>query len=119
MYGGIAGILFLAVWSYYTLIILAKCGHLTHMVQPTYPMIGREAFGRPGEFFAWFGIIAMTVGVCGSYFVFIGSSLSYLLIPYSSFFDTPECTCLILPIVVGLSWLRSLKWLSPTSFLGT
>ncbi|KAL6073321.1 Transmembrane amino acid transporter protein [Balamuthia mandrillaris] len=133
--GGCLGLLVLAFFSFYTLIILAKCGrfaasllhkqtatkenHSRSSKVITYPDIGRACFGRAGAFAAWFGILAMTVGVCGSYLVFMGSSLSHLLSPYGAFFrSTIACTAMVLPLVIGLSWLRSLRVLAPTSVLG-
>ncbi|KAL6059600.1 Transmembrane amino acid transporter protein [Balamuthia mandrillaris] len=146
--GGTIGLLVLALFSYYTLIILAKCGHFTATIfsskthlslavggktttdghnsaavvgttRITYPDIGRTCFGRIGAFFAWFGIVAMTVGVCGSYLVFMGSALKHMLSQYSPFFHTTvACTALVLPLVIGLSWLRSMRLLAPTSMLG-
>lgn len=29
--------------------------------------LGRQAFGAAGEYAVWFGVIAMTLGVCGTY----------------------------------------------------
>jgi amino acid permease len=60
----------------------------------------------------------MTVGVCGSYLVFIGSSLSYLLQRYDHRLTTTICTMMILPPIILLSWARSYKLLAPTAALG-
>ena len=66
---GLLLILAIALISYYTLITLARCGHLvserTRDAAPTYPSLGRAAFGAPGSAVAYFGVLAMTVGVVG------------------------------------------------------
>ena len=86
--GGSIGILLLGIMSFYTLYILTRTGHITHQLtyhningknSPTYPEIGYRAFGKIGEYIVWFGVLCMTIGVCGSYIVFIGTSLSQLL----------------------------------------
>jgi amino acid permease len=78
------GLIVLAVMSYYTLVQISKCGHLTTRlspkdISPTYPEIGNIAFGKVGMIAAYFGIFVMTLGLVGSYFVFIGTSLSSIL----------------------------------------
>ncbi len=116
------GILILAAVSFYTLVLLTRCGHLTSELDrkptPTYPEIGRCAFGLPGAIIAYFGIFAMTLGVVGSYFVFIGSTLSQLLCQFDSRLTPAAMTGIILPLIILLSWLRSYRFLAPTSILG-
>jgi len=93
----------------------------THFIQnsrPTYPQIGKHAFGVIGSFLAWLGVIAMTVGVCGSYVLFIGSSINKLLFSYHPIFTLEFSTVLVVPIIIAMSWLRNLKFLAPTSALG-
>eukprot|EP00494_Astrolonche_serrata_P033649 UN33918 len=66
----------MAFFSHFTLTILAKAGHIVKGNSlPTYPELANAAFGWRGKLFAWFGIMAMTIGVCGSYLVFVGQSL--------------------------------------------
>jgi amino acid permease len=81
-------ILILAVISRYTLVQLTQCGHLAASLSsqknssPTYPQVGFQAFGWPGAVISYFGIAAMSLGVVGAYFVFMGATLSSLLIEY-------------------------------------
>lgn len=117
--GGSLGLVFLGIISQITLVILAKCGHLASKSYPTYPDIGREAFGKTGVILAWTGIIASTIGACGSYLIFIGSSIQKLLGGYTAVFEySAVCTLFVIPPVIALSWLRSYKVLAPTSILG-
>jgi proton-coupled amino acid transporter len=117
--GGSVGLVFLGIISQFTLVILAKCGHLASKSYPTYPDIGREAFGKTGVILAWTGIIASTIGACGSYLIFIGSSIQKLLGGYTAVFEySAVCTLFVIPPVIMLSWLRSYKVLAPTSILG-
>ena len=56
-------------------------------VPTTIYAIGAAACGRKGYAAAWFGLVAMTLGVCGSYFVFVASTLAELcgsITPHSS-----------------------------------
>ena len=82
----------------------------------TYLDLGREAWGRPGVVIVSFAIIAMSVGVCASYLVFVGETLSYLL---DRRFSTDVCLLLTLPLVILMSWVRSYSKLQWTSLVGT
>ena len=124
----LAGIslILLAIMTNYTLKWLAMCGHYhPRIVKPTYPEIAQHAFGKIGFIIAWFGILAMTIGVCGSYLVFIGSEMSKLLkgaFPNDNFvintFTSSVCTLLTAIPIIFLSWMRSYRFLVPTSQLG-
>ena len=91
------GIVFLALISSFSLQRLAICPALVHENMPravrhnvhegrirdqvkglylTYPAIGRACFGTWGYAISWFGVVAMTLGVAGSYFVFIASTMA-------------------------------------------
>ena len=120
---GFLGLLFLALISYYTLWQLARCGHLcVHLdpsnQAPTYPEIGKMAFGRIGMFLTYFGILFAVLGAVGSYFVFIGTTLSSLLCPFSPVLTPTVMTLLTLPVIVLLSWIRAYRFLAPTSIFG-
>lgn len=114
--GALFGVLALFIISNFTLRILVLNGHLSACVTnpfPSYPDIGTAAFGRVGNALAWFGVLAMTIGVCGSYILFISGALADL-----SGFATSECLLIVVPVVILLSWLRSYTFLAPTSVLG-
>eukprot|EP01060_Flectonema_neradi_P000783 TRINITY_DN10485_c0_g1_i1.p1 TRINITY_DN10485_c0_g1~~TRINITY_DN10485_c0_g1_i1.p1 ORF type:complete len:578 (+),score=83.21 TRINITY_DN10485_c0_g1_i1:73-1734(+) len=85
--GLIAGLLSMIVFAFaaaHTLKLLQRCRMIvTHpswrhgqpMVNPTYVDIGAAAFGKRGRVAVIFGIIAMSLGVCSAYLVFIGKTL--------------------------------------------
>ena len=81
---GLSSMLVFAFASAHTLKLLQRCRMiLTHpswmhgqpMVNPTYVDIGSAAFGKQGRIAVIFGIIAMSLGVCSAYLVFIGKTL--------------------------------------------
>mmetsp|Transcript_48079 Transcript_48079/g.61618 ORF Transcript_48079/g.61618 Transcript_48079/m.61618 type:complete len:529 (+) Transcript_48079:3-1589(+) len=115
--GSIVGILFLAITSSYSLQLLASCIHLLPKRvngQPiTYPSLGSEAYGYYGWLISWFGVLAMTLGVCGSYFVFIASTMSSITSINQTYW-----LLITLTIVTILSWLRYLSYLAFTSAFG-
>ena len=76
------------------------------------------AFGRIGMFATYFGILFAVLGAVGSYFVFIGTTLSSLLIEFSSVLTPTVMTLLTLPVIVLLSWIRAYRFLAPTSIFG-
>ena len=74
------GVCFLAAVSSFSLRRLAYCCELMPLSAAsatgspfTYYKIGEVAAGRPGKYLAWFGLVAMTLGVCGAYIVFVAS----------------------------------------------
>jgi amino acid permease len=111
--GSMVGVLGLALMSSFSLGRLAECPNFSRCGSTTYPELGREAFGDVGFALAWFGTIAMTLGVCGSYFVFISQTLHELT-------GAPTLLMLLgtLLFVGLLSWLKRLKTLAFTSALG-
>ena len=87
----------------------------THSVAlPTYPDVGRAAWGTFGSVLAWFGVIAMSLGVCGSYMVFICSTLPEL----THWGDQTLWVMLILPLITVLSWMRHISYFALTSSFG-
>lgn len=76
-------------------------------------MIGEAACGLPGKIIAWFGMLAMTLGVCGSYVVF-------LITRVHEFTGINEHLALLIVflIVTVLSWIRSYSVLAYTSLFG-
>lgn len=86
---------------------------------------GNQAFGKVGAILAWVGIIATTIGgallfnigtagrsltfclcptACGSYLIFIGSSVQKLLSGYSDIFEYRYAPC-VCRVAVGRSLL--------------
>ena len=71
------GVLFLALLSMFSLDRLSRCSVLTadkNGRTKTFPEIGRAAYGKTGYVMAWFGMIAMSLGVTGSVILFFISS---------------------------------------------
>jgi len=114
LFGACLGIVFLAFLCHFSLSRLARCSHLvSNTTKPTYPMIGAEACGLIGKVVAWFGMLAMTVGVCGSFVVFMVSRLQVL-----TGLNQDIGLCIVFLLVTLLSWLRTYSALAYTSFFG-
>mmetsp|Transcript_15246 Transcript_15246/g.23085 ORF Transcript_15246/g.23085 Transcript_15246/m.23085 type:complete len:486 (+) Transcript_15246:33-1490(+) len=111
--GSITGVVVLAVMSHFSLSRLAKCNELMGKLS-TYPEIGKKAYGTPGKVITWFGIIAMTIGVCGSYVVFISKTLASL-VPGT---EQWQWVLIVLGPIILLSWLRTYSHLVYTSTFG-
>ena len=126
--GSTVGVLFLALLSMFSLDRLSRCSVLTmdkNGRTKTFPEIGRAAYGQTGYVMAWFGMIAMSLGVTGSYVVFISSTLVELTgFPSTvkgesvNSADAAEWVVFILPLIIVLSWLRNVSTLAWTSSLG-
>jgi len=123
--GSVVGVTVLATLSSFSLRRLALSGQLALAIEEsrggsnyagviTFPELGMISCGPWGKRAAWFGTVAMSLGTCGSYFVFISSTMQSIT-SYS--FDF-WAFGVALPVTIALSWLPSLKYLAPTSFLG-
>ncbi len=123
--GGVVGVLVLAAFSMFSLQRLAMCSTLIleqrvkkgedeDKAAPTFPDVGLEAMGMPGKVMAWFGVVAMSLGVCGSYMVFITSTLAKL----TGFGTQTTWLLIMLPIISLLSWIRRVSTLAFTSTAG-
>eukprot|EP00966_Prymnesium_polylepis_P320278 7376648-Prymnesium_polylepis.1 len=87
------------------------------MDRPTYPQLGRACWGSAGERCVWFGMVAMTVGVVGSYLDFVGQILADLIAAPDTF---GQGACVLLSAIPAalLSLLRSTRTLSYFSGIG-
>jgi len=114
---GTLSVVVLALLVYSTLYWLGKCSH-SHpsIVRPTYPEIASVAFGRIGFVAAWLGIVSMTLGVCGTYLVFIASQLAKLA--HTEWLTQSVVTALVAIPMVLLSLFRSYSFLAPFNVLG-
>eukprot|EP01083_Nonionella_stella_P166409 556281_1 len=114
---GLVSLLCLAVMTYYTLYWLAECGHMhPSMTHPTYPDIAYTALGSSGFYISWIAILCMTIGVCSSYLVFIGSQTQHLL--PSNTLNQNEIILIVGVPMILLSLLRSYRLLVPFNILG-
>ena len=118
--GSIVGVLGLAILSSFSLNRLAACSELVQSqdaraqlrVQlidepadckrraPTFPEVGQAAFGTAGKLVAWFGVVAMSLGVCGSYLVFLSKTMAELV----PALDATEWLLVTLPLMMLMSW---------------
>eukprot|EP01065_Artemidia_motanka_P034883 TRINITY_DN42874_c0_g1_i1.p1 TRINITY_DN42874_c0_g1~~TRINITY_DN42874_c0_g1_i1.p1 ORF type:complete len:480 (+),score=165.18 TRINITY_DN42874_c0_g1_i1:69-1442(+) len=115
--GAVIGIILLCFLSGYSLTRLAKCGGLAATKEkptPTYPDIGYTCFGRKGYAVSWFGVIAMTLGVCGSYLLFISHTMPKI----TGWGTKIEWLLLIIPVVSALACLRTVHLLAWTNGFG-
>jgi hypothetical protein len=109
---------------------LARLSHLVEQQDPirfakrppTYPEIGEAAYGRAGKTMVWFGMIAMTLGVCGSYQVFSGKLIAALVGPTSviglRWMTQTRCVLLTTPLLFCMSLVPDLGALRWTSVVG-
>ena len=117
--GAIVGIVVLACISSFSLQRLARCSDLLPPRSAaadgpcTVYVVGAAACGRWGAAAAWFGLVAMTLGVCGSYFVFIASTTAHL-----TGMSQNAALLLTLAATTPLSWLRELRFVALTSAFG-
>ena len=80
--------------------------------------IGATALGPRGGMLVWGGTLLITLGACGSYFVFIGKALSILLVDSYPWLTPTVGTLVAVPVVVRLAWVRDYALLAPTSVVG-
>ncbi len=123
--GYLAGPIFLGILmflSVYSLQLLITCARASG--QHCYVDVSRNIFGRAGARMAYVASVSASLGVCGSYLVFIAANLQSLL-PLNATETTTEPaisqTCLIimvLPWVVALSSVRDMKHFTFASLLG-
>ena len=107
--GSTVGILVLAAISTFGLTTLAKTSALARKTAgwedskkvATYPAIGEAAMGTFGKWAAWFGLLMMTLGVCGSYMAFIASQGSTLI------WGNRENEYIVLSVSIVLVWIMS------------
>jgi len=118
--GSIMGILAVALVSTHGLCTLARCSALlladttSYGQPPSYPSLGAAALGQPGHLMAWFGLGAMTLGVCGSYVTLISTTLADL-----TGWSSKLWVLLVFPPLVATSCIRRMNNLRFTSAFGT
>ena len=114
--GYVAGPIFmtlLMVLSVYSLQVLIQCSRASQ--QTSYVEVARATFGKAGARLAYTASISASVGVCGSYLVFITTNLESL---FPDVATQGSFLLLVLPIVVLLSSLRDMKHFAFASLLG-
>lgn len=130
MWGGVGGILLIALLSTYTVNTLMKCNlRVTAMREresksdmpvapPSYPEIGYAAFGRIGSSVVSLFSALMCFGVCLAYFLLIANNIQALFPAHYNVQPVVIIAC-VFPFVLFLSCLTDLTKLSYTSIIGT
>lgn len=111
------GLVLLALISNFTVRLLAYCKiKFTNYNIQSYADIGRATFGPVGGILVNTSIIISQIGYCCAYMVFIGKNLSTLTFMPAKI-QPFEISLIVLPIICGLCYLKSMKYLSPTSII--
>ena len=126
----LVALMFLAVYSLKILVRVARGTTNTTTTSassspppPTlvsYVEVARATFGVSGARLSYAASISASIGVCGSYLVFIAANLQSLLAPSSSTSQISQSTLVLitLPFAIGLSSIRDMKHFAFTSLLG-
>lgn len=84
----------------------------------SYVDVARAAFGETGAKIVYCASVSASVGVCGSYLVFIAASLSSLLPAKYENIEQTQLVLLVLPVAVVLSSVRDSNKFAFTALLG-
>eukprot|EP00030_Apusomonadida_sp_AF-17_P001156 a180040_41.p1 GENE.a180040_41~~a180040_41.p1 ORF type:complete len:435 (-),score=182.52 a180040_41:20-1294(-) len=112
LYASIFGIVFFAFIGCYTLHLLAAIAKRMQGQEVTsIADVGMRLYGNFGSRFSTFMMVMTQVGFAASYVLFLSQNLHSLM---------PQLTAVewvgaVSPILIGMSWLRSLKFLAPSS----
>ena len=115
--GYVAGPIFmtiLMVLAVYSLKLLVKCSRTS--AGYSYVDVARSTFGPAGARLCYVASCSASIGVCGSYLVFIAANLQSLV----DVFDVSQNAWIlaVLPIAVALSSVRDMKRFAFVSLLG-
>ena len=120
--GYVAGpilMLVMACLSVSLLKTLVRCRRLLRGTNASYVDVARAAFGDTGAKIVYCASISASVGVCGSYLVFIAASLVTLMPDaYAHVLGQTQLVLLILPAAVLLSSVRDSNRFAFTALLG-
>jgi hypothetical protein len=104
--------------------LLGRCRKVSKQLDPSFVDLGHEAFGPLGALVVTASIVAMSIGVCAAYLVFISGTVESVLLAHGSpgliaYMNTSRVGgCLsmliILPLAVPLSWMRDFKYIAYT-----
>ncbi|KAM0941478.1 putative amino acid transporter, transmembrane domain-containing protein [Dioscorea sansibarensis] len=120
--GGSLGVITAALLSYYCMLLLVQCKRRAVVLEgeehriETYGDLGARAFGAKGRFLTELMIVISQVGGTIVFLLFIGENLSSVFSGRHRI--SPSAFILILlPLQIALSFITSLKVLSPFSAL--
>ena len=122
--GYLAGPLILAILtsvSLYALQLLLECAarvktHNNHI--QSYVGIAQSIFGTAGARWTYAASISASLGVCGSYLVFIAANLQSLWSTTSPSLSETTLILATLPVAIALSLVQDMKHFAFTSLLG-
>lgn len=131
LWGGVVGIVLVALLSNYTIRTLLKCGDRVMqnkekesisgapVTPPSYPEIGKAAWGEPGaKIISTFSGL-MCFGVCIAYFNLIGANMQQFMERAYPHIKPWEVIWVVFPVTVFLSCLTDLTKLAYTSIAGS
>jgi amino acid permease len=122
--GGLwASILCLALFgvvSAHTLKLLGRCRKVSAQKDPSFVDLGYEAFGVAGARVVTVAIVAMSLGVCAAYLVFISGTLQTILLSHGgpglrallsggTTLGRVFSMIVLLPVAIPLSFMRDFK----------
>ncbi|PON82398.1 Amino acid transporter, transmembrane domain containing protein [Trema orientale] len=118
---GSLAVLVAAISTYYCMLLLVKCRDKLALDEEekestnnkTYGDLGYECMGTTGRFMVESLIFISYCGAAVANLVFIGQNLSSVL--KGHYLTSSSYILLLLPIEIGLSWIRSLSSLAPFS----
>lgn len=118
LFGGMIGILVLAILSCYTIRMLIQCkrelvGKSDRYV--TYVDIAREVYGRVVAWTLYAAIVITSIGACSAYLVFCGNMLESVS---RGKLESMYWVFILAGPLILFTWIRSFRYLAFTSIIG-
>ncbi|EGZ22032.1 hypothetical protein PHYSODRAFT_488347 [Phytophthora sojae] len=119
VYAGPVLFVVVALVSVYNMELLLRCKHL---VSPRAPMsfgdVGREILGPKGKMFIDVFLVGTQLGICCVYFTFVATNI-HVVLPESlqDAINERQLIFAIFPVLLMLSWVRTLRRITPFSGL--
>ncbi|KAE8909392.1 hypothetical protein PF005_g24867 [Phytophthora fragariae] len=119
VYAGPALFVVVALVSVYNMELLLRC---KHRVSPRAPMsfgdVGREILGPKGKLLIDVFLVGTQLGICCVYFTFVATNI-HVVLPESlqDAVNERQLIFAIFPVLLMLSWVRTLRRITPLSGL--
>ncbi|RLN51132.1 hypothetical protein BBJ29_005616, partial [Phytophthora kernoviae] len=120
IYAGPVLFVIVALVSVYNMDLLLRCKHI---VSPRTPMsfgdVGKEILGPKGKLFIDVFLVGTQLGICCVYFTFVATNI-HVVLPQSlqDSINERQIIFAIFPILLMLSWVRTLRRITPFSGIG-
>ncbi|POM65773.1 Amino Acid/Auxin Permease (AAAP) Family [Phytophthora palmivora] len=118
IYAGPVLFVVVALVSVYNMDLLLRCKHL---VSPKAPMsfgdVGREILGPHGKLLIDVFLVGTQLGICCVYFTFVATNIHVVLPEGLQDVNERQLIFAIFPILLMLSWVRTLRRITPFSGL--